>query len=102
MEVAVGDVRVVLEAGHREQVVAVGRLPDVDEIRQLVAVVPQVAGADLDAARRPVVRMAGDAERALPADLAQDVVGGLVGADVVLDVERDDVRVLSRRGAGSA
>ena len=38
--------------------------------------------------------MAGDAERALPADLVQDVLGRLIGADVLVDVERDDVRVL--------
>ena len=42
----------------------------------------------------PVMRVAGDAERPLPPDLAQDGVGGLIGADVSLDVERDDVRVL--------
>ena len=56
VEVAVGDVRVVLQAGDREEIVAVGRFPDVDEIRQLVAVIPQIAGADLDPPRR-----AGDA-----------------------------------------
>ena len=72
----------VLEAGHREEVVAVGGLPHVDQVGQLVAVIPQVAGADLDAPRRAVMRVAGDAQRALPADLAQDVVGRLVGADV--------------------
>ena len=44
-------------------------------------------------ARRAVMRMAGDADRALPANLGEDRVGRLVGADVLLDVERDDVRV---------
>ena len=41
-----------------------------------------------------MMRMARDAERALPPDLAQDVLGGLIGADVFGDVQRDDVRVL--------
>ena len=33
--------------------------------------------------RRPVMRVAGDAERALAPDLLQDVLGRLVGADVL-------------------
>ena len=41
-----------------------------------------------------MMRMAGDAQRALPADRVQDVLGRLIGADVLVDVERDDVRVL--------
>ena len=32
MEVAVRDVGIVLQAGHRKQIVAVGGFPDVDEI----------------------------------------------------------------------
>ena len=40
------------------------------------------------------MRMAGDAERALAPDLFQDVLGRLVGADELADVQRDDVRVL--------
>ena len=66
VEVAVGDVRVVLQARHRKQIVAVGRLPHVDQLREPLAVVPQVAGPDFDAPRRPVVRVARDA-RARPA-----------------------------------
>src|ERR1041384_90145 len=95
VEVAVGDIREVFHARDREEVVAVGGFPHVDEVRQLVAVIPQVAGADLEPPRRAVMRMAGDAQRALTPDFAQDRVGGLVGADVLLDVERDDVRVLA-------
>ena len=94
VEVAAGDVREVLERSHREQVVAIGRLPQIDEIGQLVAVAPEIAGADLEAPHGPMVRMAGDAERALPADRAQDILRLLVGGDVLPDVERDDVRVL--------
>jgi hypothetical protein len=56
--------------------------------------IPEIAGTDLDASRRPVVRMARDAERPLPADFSQDLVGALVGADVLFDVQRNDVRVL--------
>src|SRR5262245_13286784 len=37
VKVAIGHVRVMLEAGHREQIVAIGSLPDVDEVRQLFA-----------------------------------------------------------------
>jgi len=84
-----------LEARHGEEVVAVGGLPDVHQTRQFLAMVPQVARADLEAPRRPVMRVTGDAQPALPPDLAEDGVGGLVGADVTLDVERDDVRVLA-------
>ena len=72
---------IVLQARHRKQIVAVGRLPDVDQIDEPLPVVPQIAGADLDPPRRPVMRMAGDAERALPPDLLEDVLGRLVGAD---------------------
>src|SRR5262245_38790189 len=32
VEVAAGDIRVMLEAGHREEVVAIGRFPHVDQI----------------------------------------------------------------------
>src|SRR5262245_43435641 len=77
--VAVGHVRVVLDAGDREQVVAIGRFPDVDEIRQLFTVVPQIARADLETTRGAVVRVTGDAQRTLTANLAQDLVGPLVG-----------------------
>src|SRR4030095_7470678 len=56
--------------------------------------VPQIASADLDAPRGAVMRMTGDAERALAPNLAQDVGGALIGAHVALYVERDDVRVL--------
>ena len=42
-----------------------------------------------------MVRMAGDAERVLPANLAQDVVGALIGGDPLGQPERDDVRVLA-------
>ena len=66
VKVAVGDVRVMFETRHREQVVAIRGFPDVDEVRQLVPVIPQIAGADLDPPRRPVARVAGDAEA--PAD----------------------------------
>jgi len=41
-----------------------------------------------------MVWMAGDADRVLTPDLAQDLVGALVGADVLLDVERDHMRGL--------
>src|SRR5262245_50252095 len=72
VEVAARDVGVVLQARHREEVVSIGRFPDVDEVGQRLAVVPQVTGADLDPPRRPVMRMAGDAEAALATDLAED------------------------------
>jgi hypothetical protein len=41
-----------------------------------------------------MMRMTRDAERALLANLFQDVIRRLVGRDVALDVERNDVRVL--------
>jgi len=85
----------VLHAGHREQIVAIGCLPHVDEIDELFAVLPEVTGPDLDAPRRPVVRMAGDADRSLFPDRAQDVLRRLIGADEFGDVQRNDVRVLS-------
>ena len=91
VEVAVGHVRVVLQARHRKQIVAIRRFPDVHEIRQLLAMIPEVARADLDPPRRPMMGMTGDAQRVLAADLAQDFVGRLIGADVALDVEGDDV-----------
>jgi hypothetical protein len=56
--------------------------------------IPQVTGTDFDAPRRPVMRVTGDAQRALPPDLAKDRVRTLIGADVVANIERDDVRVL--------
>ena len=91
VEVAVGHVRVVLQARHRKQIVAVCGFPHVHETRQPLAMVPEVARADLDPARRPMMGMAGDAQRILAANLAQDFVGRLIGADVALDVEGDDV-----------
>jgi hypothetical protein len=39
--------------------------------------------------------MARDAEPALTSNVAEDRLGGLIGADVLLDVERDNVRVLA-------
>src|SRR5258708_2885683 len=91
MEVAVRDVRVVLEARHRKQIVAVRRFPDVDEPGEPLAVVPEIAGADFYTSGRPVVRMAGDAQGVLPANLLQDVFSRLIGADELVDVQRDDV-----------
>ena len=40
-----------------------------------------------------MVRVAGDTQRPLTPNLAQDVLGRLVGADEFSDVQRDDVRV---------
>src|SRR2546425_9611773 len=59
------------------------------------AMIPEVTGADLEAARGAVMGMTRDAQRVLVADFAPDVVGRLIGADVLFDVERDDVRVLA-------
>ena len=83
-----------LQARHREEIVAVRRFPHVHQVDDPLAVVPEIAGADFDAPRRPVMRVAGDAERPLRADRTQDVLGRLIGADELLDVQRDDVRVL--------
>jgi hypothetical protein len=91
VEIAARDIGVVLQAGDREQIVAVGRLPDVDEVAEIPAVVPEIAGADLETARGSVMRMACDAERVLAADFAENLVCPLVRADVGLDVQRDDV-----------
>jgi len=53
----------VFETCDGKEVVTVCRLPHVDQVGQLVAVIPQVAGAELDATCRPVMRVAGDAQR---------------------------------------
>ena len=93
VEVAVGHVRVVLQARHGKQIVAVRRFPHVNEVDEPLAVIPQVARPDLNPSRRPVVRMTGDAERRLPPDRAQDVLGRLIGRDEFRDVQRNDVRI---------
>jgi hypothetical protein len=59
---------------------------------------PQIAGADFDPPGRPVMRMTGDAQRFLPADLAQDVLSGLIRADVRVLLAADVV--LGDFGAG--
>ena len=91
VEVAVGHVRVVLQARHRKQIVAIRGFPQVHEIRQLLAMIPEVARADLDPPSRPMMGMTGNTQRVLAANLAQDFIGRLVGADVALDVKGDDV-----------
>ena len=96
VKVAVGNVGKVLETCHREEIVPVRGFPDVNQSGQLLAMVPQITGADLEATGRGVMRVAGDAECVLTADRSQDLLRWLVGADVLLDVQRDDVRVLLR------
>jgi len=91
VEVAVGDVRVMLQARHRKQIVAIGSLPHIDEVGQLLAVVPQVTRADLEAPWCAVMGMTGDAQRALTTNLPKNGIRRLIGADVLLDVQRDDV-----------
>ena len=93
MEVTVGDVWIVLQAGHGEEIVPVRRFPDIDQVHERFAVVPQEAGADLDAARGSMMRMTRDAERALASNLLEDVSRRLIGTDPLLDVQRDDVCV---------
>jgi len=68
--------------------------------------IPEIARADFETPHRPMMQMAGDAERALPPNLTQHIVCPLIGADVLLDVERNDVEVrprsrdlICRRGA---
>src|SRR5439155_26713063 len=68
VKVAAGHVRIVLEAGDREEVVAIGRLPDVDEAGETLPVIPEVASGDLDAPRRAVLWVASDAQRPLSPD----------------------------------
>ena len=70
VKVAVGHVGKVLQAGDGEQIVAVRRFPYADEIRDIVTMIPEITGADLETPRRaPMVGMAGDADRVPTADL---------------------------------
>ena len=89
----------------RNTVMAISTLlrsvPDVHEIRQLLAMIPEITGADLDPPRGGVMRMAGDAERALPANLAQDSISALIGADVLLQPQGDDMGVADAERAAS-
>src|SRR4030095_4064730 len=94
VEVAARDVRKMLEARDREQIVPIGRLPDVDEARQRGAMIPEIAGADLETTHSAMVRVARNAQGALPPNLLQGVVWRLLSRDVALDVEGNDVRVL--------
>src|SRR4029450_2786495 len=94
VEVPARDVRKMLEARDREQIVPIGRLPDVDEARQRGAMIPEIAGADFETTHGAMVRVARNAQGALPPNLLQDVVRRLIGRDVALDVEGNDVRVL--------
>ncbi len=57
VEIAVDDIRKVLEAGHREEVVAIAGLPDVNQIGELIAMIPEVARTDLNPSRRPMMGM---------------------------------------------
>ena len=102
VEIAVGDVRVVLQARHREQIVAVARLPYVHQIGKPLTMIPEVARADFNPPRGPVMRMARDAQTALTPDLLQDLVRGLIGADPFLQIQTDDVGVLPAAPGGHA
>src|SRR5262249_38746463 len=73
---------------------AVCGLPHIHEIDELLPMIPEVAGADLNAPSRAVMWMAGDAERTLTANFSEDRVCRLIGADELSKVQRDDVRVL--------
>src|SRR5207245_40172 len=75
-------------------VVAGAGLPNVHQIGKPLAVIPEVARADLNPPRGPVMWMAGDAQRALAPDLLQNVLSRLIGADELAEVQRHDVRIL--------
>src|SRR5215471_20345104 len=91
MEVAVGNVGVVLEARDREQIVSVGRLPDVHELGHALSVIPEIARPDLDAPRRPMMWMTRNAQPALASNLFQDLVRRLISADPLFQLEPYDV-----------
>ena len=82
VEVAVGHIRIVLEARHRKQIVAVGGFSDVDQIRQLFPMIPEIARADLKPPRRPMMWMTGNAQTVLTPDFPQYIDGLLVVASV--------------------
>jgi hypothetical protein len=48
--------------GNSAARIAIGSFPHVDEISQLLAMIPQVTGADLEAPRCAVMRVTGDAQ----------------------------------------
>jgi hypothetical protein len=73
VKVAARHVRMMFEAGDREQIVAIGRLPDVDQIYQPFTAISQITGSYLDSPSCPVMRMAGDADGALSPNLPQDL-----------------------------
>ena len=77
--------------GNSAARIAIGSFPHVDEISQLLAMIPQVTGADLEAPRCAVMRVTGDAQHALTTNLPKNGIRRLIGADVLLDVQRDDV-----------
>src|SRR5215468_7418029 len=93
VEITVRHVRIVFQAGHREEVVAIRGLPHVDEPGHPLAVIPQIAGPDFHPARRAVMRMTGNAQCALPPDLLKDLLGRLIGADPLPQIQSHDVRV---------
>lgn len=49
-----------------------------------------------------MVRMAGHAQRSLPANLLEDLSGFQIGADELPQAERDDVRIVRRADVISA
>lgn len=91
VEVAVGDVRVMLQARHRKQIVAVRGFPEVHQVAKLLAVVPEIARGNLHTSRRAVVRMARDADGILPPDFFEDIACFFVRADEPLQAQRHDV-----------
>jgi hypothetical protein len=57
-------------------------------------VLAEVARPDFHGSRRAVVRMTGDAESTLAPDDPQDLLGRLIGADEVADVQADVMGVV--------
>lgn len=56
--------------------------------------IPEIGRRYLEPTRRPVMRVTGDAQGTLATNLPQDVLGRLIGADVLGQVQADDVGVV--------
>src|SRR5262245_53359940 len=92
MEIAVGDERKFRACDRREEIEAAGDLPQIDELADLLAPVPEI-----ERVREPLrlfVRMAGDDDAAQALRALQHLLDRAVRGDELVDAEGENVRGL--------
>ena len=100
MEVAIGDVVILFQSHRIEEIIPVGHFPGVKQTRIALMVLPEIAGARINLATPWITPMGvtGDGDAALPMNLLDDVLHGMVRVDISFYIHCQDMISMSLIG----